>query len=322
MSAPETAAALRERLEAADAPPGAVEAAIRYTAPQRHRWRTSRALEAALVAAGADAAGAAQAAERYAKGDLDWHCSVQRRDRARAWALLALEAVGLGGRAGLEGLATDRPDWCAGLGKGRRNASDGAAWTAALADARHALEGEIRAIPCGRPLRLVPAPGALAVERSRGPAGWEPVATLPLGELGRVAGWSWLWVYATRRLIDGADDSAAWAAVATRAELEQLAARAARLHVADDEAQREYEEDEPSRGRVLALTVRWLRRELPDAADAHVWALAQVWDDQSQEDHDGILRLDECGAADWRRESRRALGLPTADEVEMEVAHG
>ena len=50
-----------------------------------------------------------------------------------AWALL--DAVGVGGRAGLTGAGTARHPAFASCGKGRKQASDGPAWTAAIAAA-------------------------------------------------------------------------------------------------------------------------------------------------------------------------------------------
>lgn len=58
-------------------------------------------------------------------------------------ALLSMEAGGVGGRDGISGDATRRMSWASFLGKGRRNATDGAAWNAAIADA--ALETSARA---------------------------------------------------------------------------------------------------------------------------------------------------------------------------------
>jgi len=55
-------------------------------------------------------------------------------------ALMALEASdGIGGPGGYAGGGTARMGWARGLGKGRRQASDGAAWTAAIAAAGYAL---------------------------------------------------------------------------------------------------------------------------------------------------------------------------------------
>ena len=56
-----------------------------------------------------------------------------------AWALL--DAVGIGGRAGLTGEATARHPAFAGCGKGRKQASDGPAWTAAIAAAAEIRRG-------------------------------------------------------------------------------------------------------------------------------------------------------------------------------------
>jgi len=56
-----------------------------------------------------------------------------------AWALL--DAVGIGGRAGLTGEATARHPALRGCGKGRKQASDGPAWTAAIAAAAEIRRG-------------------------------------------------------------------------------------------------------------------------------------------------------------------------------------
>jgi hypothetical protein len=47
----------------------------------------------------------------------------------------ALELQGIGGVDGIEGRATARMSWAKGLGKGRKQACDGDAWTAAIAEA-------------------------------------------------------------------------------------------------------------------------------------------------------------------------------------------
>ena len=77
-----------------------------------------------LVRLGAPARHAARVEFACALGD-DWEVV--------AWALL--DAVGIGGRAGLTGEATARHPAFANCGKGRKQASDGPAWTAAIAAA-------------------------------------------------------------------------------------------------------------------------------------------------------------------------------------------
>lgn len=55
-------------------------------------------------------------------------------------AIMALEASdGIGGPGGYAGGSTARMAWASVLGKGRRQASDGSAWTAAIAEAGYAL---------------------------------------------------------------------------------------------------------------------------------------------------------------------------------------
>lgn len=77
-----------------------------------------------LVRLGARGRHAARVEFACALGD-DWEVV--------AWALL--DAIGVGGTAGLTGAATARHPALRGCGKGRKQATDGAAWTAAIAAA-------------------------------------------------------------------------------------------------------------------------------------------------------------------------------------------
>jgi hypothetical protein len=64
--------------------------------------------------------------------------------------IAALEVHGIGGPGGYTGDATARMSWAIGLGKGRRQASDGAAWSSAigaLADAAPSPEAVTAALP-------------------------------------------------------------------------------------------------------------------------------------------------------------------------------
>jgi hypothetical protein len=54
-------------------------------------------------------------------------------------AICALEAGGVGGPGGYSGDSTSRMSWAASLGKGRKQATDGQAWTAAITAAGHNL---------------------------------------------------------------------------------------------------------------------------------------------------------------------------------------
>jgi hypothetical protein len=67
-----------------------------------------------------------------------------------AWALCELERHGIGGRHGVEGGATVRMPWARNLGKGRRQARDGGAWTSAInaagAELAKYLDAEVRAV--------------------------------------------------------------------------------------------------------------------------------------------------------------------------------
>src|SRR5690606_18430656 len=103
---------LRARLEAAGASEETVEALRRATAWARHTRRVRVARETAMEAA--------------------------RGERELAALLLAMELHGAGGPGGLggPGCATERmPPFCFQWGKGRRHASDGAAWDAAAREA-------------------------------------------------------------------------------------------------------------------------------------------------------------------------------------------
>lgn len=118
----ETWEEIRSRLEAAGASEQTTEALRRATAWARHARRVRVARETAMEAA--------------------------RGERAVAALLLAIELNGAGGPGGLggAGCATERMPFASVWGKGRRHASDGAAWDAA---AREALRGLARPADVG-----------------------------------------------------------------------------------------------------------------------------------------------------------------------------
>lgn len=95
--------------------------------------RAPRALEGMTWEA-REALRVAGAAERHAARVAALEAWVAEAPASR-WLALALDQVGQGGRLGLTGDGTVRHPWLQGAGKGRKAASDGAAWTAAIAAA-------------------------------------------------------------------------------------------------------------------------------------------------------------------------------------------
>lgn len=141
---------IRGKLEEAGASQAAIEAAIKMTAEARHQWRRDSAIYAALKALHP----CLRARENWepcpccgcgADSRLDCSCTCEnqgsidteftQKHAASAILLLWLDCMGLGGRLGLEGLATDRIPAFSELGKGRKRADDGPAWSAAIRDA-------------------------------------------------------------------------------------------------------------------------------------------------------------------------------------------
>lgn len=119
---------MAEELENLGVTGAAAEAILKETATLRHQARVAQAKEAAI-----------QAAETLlgrSRGDNleeDW----QVRDHA---ALVCLfDAAGTGGTANVSGDSTSRLGCFSSLGKGRKQARDGAAWTAAIAAAGEEL---------------------------------------------------------------------------------------------------------------------------------------------------------------------------------------
>src|SRR5690606_29811356 len=122
---------LREQLPG-DLSDDAVELIRRATAPERHKQRVNATVDAALTAV----------LEIYSSPDLELRRVTPFVCRLAA-TLIALDVNGTGGRynAGGDFAATARMSWARALGKGRRQASDGAAWMAAAADAQSLLLG-------------------------------------------------------------------------------------------------------------------------------------------------------------------------------------
>lgn len=106
----------------------ALEALLSETAQERHR---SRVAYAKWVAEEFYLASANLRREEVSKDVLTLF----------AGAILRADIVGIGGRCGVEGMSTARHPAFAGCGKGRKHATDGAAWSAAIRDAAHQCGG-------------------------------------------------------------------------------------------------------------------------------------------------------------------------------------
>ncbi len=135
-----TAIELRARLMDRGLPPAAIEALMRETAPARHQCRVEVAISRLWEIAGEQASPPGSPAEMEAYDRVVVPFSREAR-RARVWHLIqaiaigTADAYGVGGREGVEGLGTARYPGLDSLGKGRKQAGDGAAWTAAIAGA-------------------------------------------------------------------------------------------------------------------------------------------------------------------------------------------
>lgn len=75
-----------------------------------------------------------------------------------AWVLLKVDAIGVGGSKGIEGASTARHPFLTRLGKGRKQARDGAAWSSAIEAAINRLESILSGLGANE-LELAPAEG-------------------------------------------------------------------------------------------------------------------------------------------------------------------
>jgi hypothetical protein len=128
-----TRAAMAAHLATLGVVGAAADALLRETAPARHAAR----VEAALAAA--------RAYDEFERGD------------AIALAILLADAMGVGGRDGVEGAATLRHPALRSLGSGRKQATDGPAWSAAIAEALARLANEMG------PVSITPHSGVLTL---------------------------------------------------------------------------------------------------------------------------------------------------------------
>jgi hypothetical protein len=127
----ETAREVREYLEGMNLSQCAVEALVRDTAPCRARWRCDQV----------------QWTVREHVASL---CSSDSPDRAYyrdglplAICILLADIIGVGGRDDCEGLSSDRHPGLTGLGKGRKQATDGPAWSEAVREAVREMTLEV-----------------------------------------------------------------------------------------------------------------------------------------------------------------------------------
>jgi hypothetical protein len=124
-----------------------------FTAPERHEWRVREAMAhmvfshtpdsskeelSKVVGEICDAAASCHCDQKEAErmGDEGHPGSPDWEEAAKAVAQQGiLDVVGTGGRLDLEGKSTARIPSLRGLGKGRKNATDGGAWDSAIGEA-------------------------------------------------------------------------------------------------------------------------------------------------------------------------------------------
>lgn len=141
----ETRKQMAERLESLGVTGAAALAILWETGPARHAARVEQAVATARLA-GRALIGIGPDEDLTEAGE--WPADL-------AGALICvLDGYGIGGRGDVEGRATVRVPQLRGLGKGRRQASDGPAWSAAIAEAARRL---------GAPLLITPSECGTAV---------------------------------------------------------------------------------------------------------------------------------------------------------------
>ena len=128
----ETWESMRERLEDGGVTGPALELARRATANDRHWNRVMAAFDAAAMAVGVPTR---YAQFRGSDGVPRLTAEHQPQDCLEIWAVLTADAFGVGGPMRISGMQTVRVPPLQSLGSGRKQAGDGPAWTAAIADA-------------------------------------------------------------------------------------------------------------------------------------------------------------------------------------------
>jgi len=180
---PETAAALKKRLETAGCAPETVLDAIRGTAADRAKWRVLATCHAArrAVAVVPITVSPTWRNESVAEAVAKW----SREVRLACAALIQVDLAGCGGPGGMGGCngRSARQPWAAGLGAARWNAADGEAYREAAQRAirlllhetvwRAATDAYEAALTAAE---LTPTPGGVrAGPRNGAPKGGQPV---------------------------------------------------------------------------------------------------------------------------------------------------
>ncbi len=117
---------VRETLRGLGIEGAALEALCSLGAGHRHQLRSEQAAEAALTMA-----------SQYVSSHDEWEDVTTTATNGLAMAIIAADEVGIGGGSQFPtGAATSRIPALSGLGKGRKQASDGGAWSAAIESGR------------------------------------------------------------------------------------------------------------------------------------------------------------------------------------------
>ncbi|MBP9771381.1 MAG: hypothetical protein KBD16_00435 [Candidatus Pacebacteria bacterium] len=114
----------------------AAEAILRETAPFRRNLRVEKVLAVASAATNAT----------LEVGDGTGFDTVEISAIGATLALLRADTYGVGGKEGVEGAGTSRVPALSILGKGRKQASDGGAWSAAIAEATERVVGVLASL--------------------------------------------------------------------------------------------------------------------------------------------------------------------------------
>jgi len=118
--------------------------------PRRSEFISFLSSEWNIQGAAAELLAKGQAPERHAWRVKEAEAAAQAAEPERWRGLIALEMFGLGGTQGIEGAGTGRLPAFRRLGKGRKAASDGPVWTAALKEAFGAGQPTFCALEMGR----------------------------------------------------------------------------------------------------------------------------------------------------------------------------
>jgi hypothetical protein len=156
-----TRATRAAELEAKGVVGDALEALLAETAAERHASRVAYARAAAEE----------WARERAGLTPKEFSALPQESRDLMAGPVLAAEVLGVGGQDGVAGHGTARLPAFANCGKGRRNATDGPAWSAAIEQAAREVGGHFAVNEIGAVVYR--APGGEVLLRDSVPVAWE-----------------------------------------------------------------------------------------------------------------------------------------------------